>query len=222
MKEVLSYKIINESTNVESAWQAATSATTRAGLHGSFTFARTGSTSKLQGFARSASGPLIPDKGLDASRVHWAPFNVILYKSAKDACFCKVRIISHSMNHQEIRAEQSVARTSGSDQGGLRRRKGDYRGDSGGDHGSLLDLPMRVPLSCQLASEAVRGALGSKGNAADALALKGIFDRCAASLLKQRVSFHPTFLENPGAQPVAPKFNAPDQLGGKQARLMLK
>lgn len=42
-----------------SVTQAATSATTRAGLHGSFTSARAGSTNKLQGLARSASGPLV-------------------------------------------------------------------------------------------------------------------------------------------------------------------
>ncbi len=46
--------------------QATTSATTRAGLHGSFTSARTGSTSKLQGLSRSASGPLLPDRSANS------------------------------------------------------------------------------------------------------------------------------------------------------------
>ncbi len=65
----------------------------------------------------------------------------------------------------------------GSDAGsGLRRQK--YGGECGGDPGSLLDLPNRTPLPGG-ASAAVRGALGGKGNAVDALALKGIFDRCA-------------------------------------------
>ncbi|EIE22140.1 cora-domain-containing protein [Coccomyxa subellipsoidea C-169] len=111
---------------------ATTSATTRAGLHGSFTSARTGSTSKLQGLSRSASGPLLPDRSANSE-------------------------------------------ASGSDAGsGLRRQK--YGGECGGDPGSLLDLPNRTPLPGG-ASAAVRGALGGKGNAVDALALKGIFDR---------------------------------------------
>ncbi|KAK9916261.1 hypothetical protein WJX75_000643 [Coccomyxa subellipsoidea] len=111
--------------------KAATSATTRAGLHGSFTSARAGSTNKLQGLARSASGPLV-DKSANSE-------------------------------------------ASGCDTGnGLRRRKNG--GDCVGDHGSLLDLPTRTPLGDQ-ASAAIRAALGGKGNAADALALKGIFDR---------------------------------------------
>ncbi|BDA40370.1 magnesium transporter MRS2-B [Coccomyxa sp. Obi] len=122
---------------------------------------------------RTAAAASLGKRGSDTKAVTSA-----ITRAGLDRSFTSTRNNSSSKLQNLARSASGPlvdkSETSGSDGGGLRRRKA--AGGPSVEHGSLLDLPTRTPLPGQ-ASAAVRGALEGKGNAADALALKGIFDR---------------------------------------------
>ncbi|CAL8467341.1 g6878 [Coccomyxa elongata] len=122
---------------------------------------------------RTAAAAGVGKRGLDTKAVTSATTRAGLdrsFTSARNGSSSKLQNLARSASGPLVDRSE----VSGSDGGGLRRRKA--AGDSSVEHGSLLDLPTRTPLPGQ-ASAAVRGALEGKGNSADALALKGIFDR---------------------------------------------